>query len=223
VELPQVEAVGVEQAQTLLEEAQRSVAGAVVRLAGQEHLPPARLHHLADVALADGGRGVAGRPAAAVGGGRVDVVDPEVDGPVDDGDRLVAGPWLLERRLAAEAEDPHHVAGAPERALGHGRCRRAGTADDQGRRASRPDLDELPSRQLVAAHRTPPAGASRFYPVRAPGAAADPPRPAPPRCSIRSSPASRRGVQGPEPAPGAIASCSHRPRWSGSTARALPG
>jgi hypothetical protein len=78
MQLPCVQVIGVEQLQRLLEQAQRAVAAAVLRLAGQIDLIAARLHHLADVALA---------PALATAVLRrgIDVVDPEIDGALDDG------------------------------------------------------------------------------------------------------------------------------------------
>ena len=113
VELPGVEVIGVEQLQALFEQAQRTVAGAVVRLAGQVGFAAAALHHLADVALAP-------TVGAAVLRGGVNVVDAEIEGALDDGhgDGGVVG--LLDGGLPAEREDSGTVAGFAQVAGGHG-------------------------------------------------------------------------------------------------------
>ncbi len=112
MQLPEVEVIGLQQTKALLEQAQRAVPCAVVRLGGQEHLVTPGRHDLADVGLRD---------PTAVGGGRIDVVHAEVERSIDDGDRFVVSAGSLQRRLTAETEQSHVVPGAAERPLGHRR------------------------------------------------------------------------------------------------------
>ena len=70
--------VGVQQGERLFDHAERTVAGALLCLGGEECLLAARLHDTSDVLFAP-----ALRPA--VDGRRVDVVDAEVEGAFDDG------------------------------------------------------------------------------------------------------------------------------------------
>ena len=159
VQLPEVEVVGLEQPQALLEQAQRPVARAVVGLAREEHFLAPRRHDLADEGLADAVElpslpgGVA---RAAVGGGRVDVVHAQVDRAVDDGNRHVVLVGLFERRLAAQAEEAHLVARASESPFGHGR--RGGVEPGrhgQGGGAGDTEFHEFTSSQIVSHLHTP--------------------------------------------------------------------
>jgi uncharacterized membrane protein len=115
VQLPEVDVIGLEQLQRLLDHAHGAVAGALLGLGGEEGLVAAVGHHLADVLLA---------PAlgAAVDRRGVDVVDAEVERALDDGHGDVEVVGLLERGLAAEREDADLVAGLAEVAGGHGRA-----------------------------------------------------------------------------------------------------
>ena len=86
----------------------------------------AALDHPPDILFAD---------PLAVPRGRVDVVDPEIDRPVDDLFGFGFPPGHLQRRPPAQTQDAHPVSGAPEvvhghrllrpRVVGHGVLRRA--------------------------------------------------------------------------------------------------
>ena len=126
--------IGIEMAQRLLQLSQRTVAGTVDGLAGEVHLGAPAFRDLPDVALA---------PAlgTAIDRGGIDVVDTEIECPLDDGDshRLVA--TSFERGLPAQAEDTHAETRPPQVARGHGarglgicrQIRHAGGRDGTGR------------------------------------------------------------------------------------------
>ena len=98
VDLPEVEVIGLQQLERLLEVLERAVARAVVRLAREEDLAPAALHDLADVPLA---------PAlflSAVARGGIDVVDAQVDRALDDRDRDRGVVGLLDGGLTARGK-----------------------------------------------------------------------------------------------------------------------
>jgi len=84
--------------------------------------------------------------AAAVAG-RVDVIHTQVDGPVDDGDRLFFGSLLFQGSLATQTEDADLVSRAAERTLGHGRRVTTGrlVVQQQCGRAGGPGLDKVPA------------------------------------------------------------------------------
>ena len=113
VQLPEVDVIGLEQLERLLDHAHGAVARALLGLGGEEGLVAALGHDLADVLLAPALR-------AAVDGRRVDVVDAQVEGALDDGHGDVEVVGLLERGLAAEREDADFVAGLAQIARGHG-------------------------------------------------------------------------------------------------------
>src|SRR5262249_45695199 len=69
VELPEIEVIGAEAAQRVVEQAQRTIAGAIVRLRGEEDLLPA---------FAQGGAVVV--DAAGVGGSGIAVGDSLIEG-----------------------------------------------------------------------------------------------------------------------------------------------
>jgi hypothetical protein len=113
VELPQVEVVGAESPQTVLQVLAGSgrVAGAV--LGHQEHVlpPPAVGQRTAHQFLA---------AAVVVVPGVVEEGEPAVGGPLDETDTLVVGEFRLAAVPAAETQHGHARAGGPERAGGHG-------------------------------------------------------------------------------------------------------
>ena len=122
VKLPQVEVVGLERRQALFQELERTVSRAVTGLGGQEHLFAPRRHDLPDVLLAD--------PSPV--SGSIDVIDAQIDGTIDDGDRLVACSFFLESRLNLGLKLEHFArTSAPSRMLtvGFGQCARALSAE----------------------------------------------------------------------------------------------
>jgi hypothetical protein len=129
MDLPEVEMIGVEALQAVLQQAQRAVAAAIVGLARQERLGAPRLENLAEVVLA--------RPVQRR---RVAIVHPEVEGAMDDPHRLPSGGGaaLLEPRLSPEGEEGDLMSRAPQRTLRHRRRGRGSV----GRPAPRPDRIE---------------------------------------------------------------------------------
>jgi hypothetical protein len=112
VDLPEVDVVGLEELERLLEQLERAVSGPVVGLRREERLRAPMLHDLPDVALAPALR-------TAVPRRGVDVVDPDVERFLHDGNRyrLVVGPF--DSGLPPEAEEPDPVASAPQVACWH--------------------------------------------------------------------------------------------------------
>ena len=104
VQLPEVEVVGPQPPQALVEQPERAVAGAVVGLGGEEDLA---------AALAEGGPVVV--EAGGVGRRGVAVVDPLVEGAVDHLDGLRRAAVGAQDALAAQAEERRLVAGPAER------------------------------------------------------------------------------------------------------------
>src|SRR6185436_1665443 len=109
MELPEVEVVGLQALEAALEQSQRAIAGPVIGLAGQEDFLPAPLQGLAVIVL-----------ARTIERSRVAVIDPQVQGAVDDGHRHLAGhpAGMLEGGLPPQREDRRRIAGAAEPALG---------------------------------------------------------------------------------------------------------
>jgi hypothetical protein len=139
----------------------RTIFRPVVGLAGEEDLLAARGHDFADECLADAVEfpPLPGRvPRASVGRRGIDVVDAQVNCPIDDRDRHIVLVGLFERRLAAEAEQARQVAGAAEWAPGHRQRRLADVGcERQSRCANRSEFHELPTSQVFG-HWTPPVG-----------------------------------------------------------------
>jgi hypothetical protein len=114
VDLPQIQVIGLQRLERLVQQPTRAVTRAVVCLAGEKRLAPPALHDLPDVAL---------RHAATVARRGVDVVDAEIERPLHDRDGYGLVVRLLDGRLPAEAEEPHRVAGLAQVARGHRRRR----------------------------------------------------------------------------------------------------
>jgi hypothetical protein len=78
VQLPQADVIGVQQREGFFDHAERAVVGALFCFCGEEGFIAACFHDAADVLLA---------PAlgTAIDGIGVDVIDPEVEGALDDG------------------------------------------------------------------------------------------------------------------------------------------
>ena len=104
VELPEVQVVGVQPVQALLQQPERAVAGAIVRLGREEHIA---------ATLAQ--RGAIVVEAPRIGWRRVAVVHTLVQRPVDHGHRLGHPAMSPEHALAPEGELGHLVARAAQR------------------------------------------------------------------------------------------------------------
>src|ERR1035438_10001437 len=107
VQLPEVQVIGFEQFERLLQHAQRAIARALLGLTGQKGRCPPTPHDFADIAFA---------PAfePAVDRGSIDVVDAQIQRPLHDGhrNRLVIG--AFERALATQAQYADFVSGQPQ-------------------------------------------------------------------------------------------------------------
>ncbi len=109
VQLPQVEVIGAQPLEAVVEQAQRTVAAAIAGLRGEEDPAPP---------LAEGSAIVV--HAAGVGRSGVAIVHPLVEGAVDDPGRLRPPAVGTQHAFAAEAEQRRPMAGAAERAGGEG-------------------------------------------------------------------------------------------------------
>lgn len=105
MELPEIEPISPQPAQAIVEQPQRTVAGAVVRLRGQEDL----------IAAISEGRAVVVHAAVICRSG-VAVIDAQIERPVDHGDRLARAVPSTEHSLAVDAEQRDLPPGAAERA-----------------------------------------------------------------------------------------------------------
>jgi len=117
VVLVQVEVVGLQAAQALLEQRHGAVVGVVVALGGQKDLAAALAHHGADVQFAG---------PVAVQGGRVHIVDAQIQRPVHDGDGLLVAVVPGDGEQSPQAVDGDLAAGLAQRPPGDGPGRRFG-------------------------------------------------------------------------------------------------
>jgi len=125
VEQPEIEVVGLHQLERLFDITESGVAGTLPGFGDEVDFVAAVFHDAPYVLLA---------PALgeSVSGGGVDEVDAEVEGSLDEGDRVIEVVGFFERALAAEGEEANFKAGLSEVARGHGGLRLR--IEGQGRR-----------------------------------------------------------------------------------------
>jgi len=115
--LVQVEVVGLQTPQTLLDQRHGAVVGVIVTLGGQKDLVAPLPHHAADVQFTG---------TVAVQGRGIDIVDAQIERPVDDFDRLVVAVVHRGGEQSAQAVNGYLVSGLAEWSLGNGFGRRFG-------------------------------------------------------------------------------------------------